>query len=266
MKRRQYIFAALALCAAILLASCTNMLAELRGNKENKETVSYSVGDVLLNDGTIIPYDAENLSFTEEQKKKAVGVLYGVDEYGKPRGWLGLYNSSSGTNSGTYCWAPAGTTGYNTKFSDIVCTPSTTAVFAADTATFEDDTDGRNNWEYICFVDPEGTADAAAVAKNYPAFSYVNSYGTTFGLTGKYVDGWYMPSLAELCCIYRSKEVLNAVLGALGGTQLFSDYYWSSSQGGYSGSGAWLVGFDRGGVYGSGKNLSYYVCCVRAFN
>lgn len=265
MKRRQYIFAALAICAEVLLASCTNMLAELRGNKENQETVSYSVGDVLLDDGTIVRYNAENLSFTEEQKKKAVGVLYGVDEYDKPRGWLGLYNSYG--NRGTYCcWAPEGTTGYNTKFSDIVCTPSTTAAFAADTATFTDDTDGSNNWKYICSKDPSGTADAATVAENYPAFSYVNRYGTTFGLTGKYVDGWYMPSLAELCCIYRSKEVLNAVLGAVGGTQLFSSYYWSSSQYGSNRYVAWYVYFVYGDVNGYGKSNDRYVCCVRAFN
>ena len=167
-----------------------------------------------MNDGTIIPYDAENLSFTENQKKKAVGVLYGVDEYGKPRGWLGLYNSYGGTNSGTYCWAPEGTTGYNTKFSDIVCTPSTTGTGAADTATFTGDTNGNDNWAYISSVDPACTAKAETY---YPAFNYVNNYATTFGLTGVYADGWYMPSLAELCYIYRNKAVLNAVLSALGG-------------------------------------------------
>ena len=224
---------------------------------------AYSVGDVLLNDGTIVRYDADNLSFTDGQKAKAVGVLYGLDEYGVPGGWLGLYNSYGGTNSGEKKWAPSGTTGYNTKFTGIICTPSRTGSGAADTATFTGDTDGSDNWAYICSVDPAGTADAAT---NYPAFNYANNYATTFGLTGEYADGWYMPSLAELCYIYRSKAVLNAVLSALGGIQLYSSCYWSSSQYGNDYSNAWGVTFGSGSVYDGNKDDDYYVCCVRAFN
>lgn len=226
-----------------------------------KVVSAYSVGDVLLSDGTIVRYDADNLTFTSEQKSKAVGVLYGLDEYGIPRGWLGIYNSYGGTNSGEYRWAPSGTTGYNTKFSDIVCTPSNAGSGVADTATFKGDTDGSDNWAYICSVDPAGTADAAT---NYPAFNYVNNYATTFGLTGEYADGWYMPSIAELCYIYRSKTVLNAVLNAVGGIHL-CDFYWSSSQNGYYYYEAWDVTISDGKVDFISKNYDNYVCCVRAF-
>ena len=224
---------------------------------------AYSVGDVLLNDGTIVRYDADNLAFTDGQKAKAVSVLAYFNDYGAPVG-LGIYNSYGGTNSGYYKWAPSGTTGYNTMFTDIICTPSRTGSGEADTATFTGDTDGSDNWAYICSVDPAGTADAAT---NYPAFNYVNNYATTFGLTGDYADGWYMPSIAELCYIYRSKAVLNAVLSALGGIQLCSYSYWSSSQYGYGSNYAWDVNFGNGYVYnGSGKGGNDYVCCVRAFN
>ena len=36
----------------------------------------------------------------------------------------------------------------------------------------------------------------AVVATNYPAFNYVNNYASTFGLTGNYATGWYMPTVA----------------------------------------------------------------------
>ncbi len=45
---------------------------------------TYHAGDVLLNDGTILPY---NTSFTDVQKSKAVGVLF-MDAEGNPAGWL----------------------------------------------------------------------------------------------------------------------------------------------------------------------------------
>ena len=123
-----------------------------------------------------------------------------------------MYNSKSGTNSGYKVWAPSGTTGYNTNFVGIVCTPSKAGSGAASTATFTGDTDGSDNWDYICSVDPEGTTNPAA---NYPAFNYVLNYATTFSLPEGYKDGWYMPSIAELAEIYKNKEVEEGFLNLL---------------------------------------------------
>ena len=248
----------------------------ITGTLKVQDFGAYNVGDVLLNDGTIIPYDAENLTFTSEQKTKAVGVLYGINEYGVPGGWLGLHKSSDRVNRSDYAWAPYGTMGYNTKFNDIICTPSNSGSGAADTATFTGDTNGNDNWAYISSVDPACTAKAETY---YPAFNYVNNYATTFGLTGAYANGWYMPSLAELCYIYKNKTVLNTVLDALtvvvqkgqdaqnvqDEIQLYNGSYWSSSQSD-AGSNAWRVNFDNGNIYASSKSGSKYVCCVRAFN
>lgn len=237
-------------------------LNSVNGTLIAKDFSSYHVGDVLLSDGTIIPYDIDNFSFTDEQKKKAVGILYSFDEYGIALGWLGLYNSAGGTNSGYYQWAPNGTTSDKIIFTDIICTPSDTGNGAASSATFTGDTDGSNNWAYICSVDPAGTANTAA---NYPAFNYVNNYATTFALTGEYATDWYMPSLAELCYIFRNRGVLNTVLDALETIQLKSDSYWSSSLDGSGCEGAWVVCFSDNIVDGSTLNYYGYVCCIRAF-
>ena len=215
----------------------------------------------MLSDGTKVDY-AESQTFTEDQKSKAVAVIFGFRN-GVPLG-VGLNNSQSGTNKGFKVWAPSGTTGYNTKFTDIICTPSTTGSGAAATATFTGDTDGSDNWDYICSVDPKGTADPAA---NYPAFNYVLNYASTFKLPDGYKDGWYMPSIAELAEMYKNKDVVNSVLSAVGGTQIYSSYYWSSSQYSSTCSYAWSLDFSDGYLYyRSGKAYNFYVCCcVRAF-
>ena len=126
-------------------------------------------------------------------------------------------------------WAPRETTGYNTKFTNIVCTPSKTGTGAALTATFTGDTDGSDNWAEICAVDPEGTQDPAT---NYPIFNFANTYGTTAGLTNTdYETGWYVPSLAELYEVYKNKEVIQTSLTKASGFKFGSwEYYWSSSQ------------------------------------
>ena len=136
---------------------------------------TYHIGDVLLNDGTIVSYNADSLTFTDEQKAAAVGVMYGFNEYGAPAGWLGLYNSAGETNSGYYQWSKKGNTGYNTMFTDIICNLNGNV----DTAIFTGNTDGNDNWDYICSIDSDGTANAA---ENYPAFDYVTNYASTFGL------------------------------------------------------------------------------------
>ena len=224
-----------------------------------KDYSSYTVGDVMLSDGTKVDYQ-ENQTFTDEQKSKAVAVIFGFRN-GVPLG-VGLYNSSSGTNSGEKVWAPSGTTGYNTEFTGIVCTPSKTGSGAASTATFTGDTYGSDNWDYICSVDPEGTTDPAA---NYPAFNYVLNYATTFSLPEGYKDGWYMPSIAELAEIYKNKEAVNSVLSAIDGIQIYSSCYWSSSQYSSFYIYAWELDFSDGYLGYNAKCYNNYVCCVRAF-
>ena len=224
-------------------------------------TVTYTADCKKKVDAARTAYDA-NRTFTEDQKSKAIGVMYGFKEDGAPAGWLGLHNSVSGTNSDYYMWAKGGTTGYSTKFTDIICRPSQSGSGAADTATFDDDTDGSDNWAKICSQDSTASENAA----NYPAFDYVNKYATTFSLTGTYAAGWYMPSLAELAYIYRNKTTLNAVLQALGGTQLASAYYWSSSQGHDYSNKARYLDFSDGNLYSGRKDGLLRVCCVRAFS
>lgn len=225
---------------------------------------SYSIGDILLKDGSVKAYDANNLIFSNEEKQDAIGVMYGFTEYGVPKGWLGIYNSYDGTNLGGAKWTLADTVSYNLFFDDIICSPTEAySAGSAANASFTGDTDGYDNWTYICTIDSSGTTDAATY---YPVFDYVNNYSSIFELIEDYSENWYLPSLAELCCIYKNKEILNIVLNAVDGTKLQDGWYWSSSQyDDYSYNGVWQVRFNDGIINYNTKNFAGLFCCLYPF-
>ena len=99
-----------------------------------------------------------------------------------------------------------------------------------------------------------------ANGKSCPAFEYVNSYKTE----GTQAGDWYLPALGELNAIYGNKDILNIALGQIGGTELGTGDYWSSSE--YSRNDAWMLYFNKGyvGDYGKGYN-NHHVRPVLAF-
>ena len=215
---------------------------------------SYKVGDIILTNGTKVSVnDVE--TYTNDENNKPIGVVAMIsDVYGVPTPKvIGLQRAEK------ICWAPENTTGYNTEFTNIVCTSSESGEGAALTATFTGDTEGSDNWEEICAVDPEGTQDPAT---NYPIFNFANTYGTTAGLTGTdYENGWYVPSIAELCEVYKNKEVIQTSLTKAEGFAISSVYYWSSST---SESNTYQVNFYDGYMGKYRKNYDDYVFVLHA--
>ena len=210
------------------------------------------IGKIVLEDGSLVvkdDYDSNTM--------KAIAVVVGTKYAGVQLLGVGLQQASS------LMWAPDGTTGYKTKFENIICTPSEKGSGAASTATFAGDIDGSDNWAYICSIDPEGTKEAAT---NYPAFDYANNYGITQGITGNYKDGWYIPSLKELCDIYKVKDTVKDVITAVGGNLYMSSYYWSSSQYASNNYGAYQVNFSDGVVSNDYKDYNLIVLVLQAFN
>ena len=82
-----------------------------------------------------------------------------------------------------------------------------------------------------------------------------------------------MPSLAELCEVYKNRAVINASLTKIRGLDsnyadesLGTSWYWSSSQYSFSNYGAWYVGFSGGYVGDDYKyDLNSRVCCLAGF-
>ena len=199
----------------------------------------------------------------EEQKAQAVAVVCGVNSEEKLLG-LGLKQSETKLQ-----WASSSSSGYNARFTPIICTPSQTGSGAAKTATFTGDLDGSDNWNKIC---EWYTNAASTAATNYPAFNWVSTYGVNNVSHTDYKTGWYIPSIAELTEIYRNKAEINKAITKLNegnngiASSFKDDYsYWSSSQHGSTGAGAWALDFSSGCLDYGYKHFGYYVCCVRAF-
>ena len=83
-----------------------------------------------------------------------------------------------------------------------------------------------------------------------------------------------MPSLAELCEVYKNKDEINVSLKAIydlpnGSTyankSLEMSFYWSSSQDSYYGYNAWNVDFRDGNVDIKDKDRYPRVCCLAGF-
>ena len=224
-----------------------------------KDDTAYAVGKIVLADKTVVDKD----SYAMDTNNPPVGIICAINSYGVPR-MIALHTGSS------LVWAKSGSTGYNTKFEGIICTPSTTGSGAAQTATFTGDTDGSDNWEYIKSIDPAGAADAAT---NYPAFHWVNQYNTQYATQlGGTNFAWYMPSLAELCEVYKNRAVINASLATIHGLNssyadesLDTSWYWSSSQFSSDYNYACFVYFGAGSVDNYGRSLNSRVCCLSGF-
>ena len=75
---------------------------------------------------------------------------------------------------------------------------------------------------------------------------------------------WYLPSIQELNMLWNNYYTVARVLSQISGaTQLYNNYYWSSSE--YANYNAWTFSFGYGSTLNDYKNFTYYVRAVRAF-
>lgn len=215
----------------------------------------YAVGDIIFADGSV--KTAADLAAIDSSSFP-VAVVAGFNEDGTALG-VGVHRSDSPLQ-----WAADDTTGYATKFADIVCVQQGAA------ETFTGDLNGSDNWETICLNDGQGIADAA---KNYPAFDFVNTYAENHNLQGIYASGWYLPSIVELCMIYENRAAVNASLekicaldSAAAMNGMDTNWYWSSSQADSQDDYAWFVHYFNGYAGECPKNFTNVdVLAVRAF-
>ena len=233
----------------------------LNGIFSVKDYSAHTIGEIVLKDGSFVTKEAYAVI---DPANPPVAVIAGLNGYGRA--------ISIGLHLSYLVWAKKGSIGSSKEFTGIICRPSNTGNGAASTATFTGDLDGSDNWDYICSQDPDGTEDSV-VAENYPAFNWVNTYNTTY-LTGADIK-WYMPSLAELCEVYKNSQEINASIAKIkslpnginyADSSLGSSFFWSSSQDSKYSFSAWRVSFDYGSV--SGQNLRYdinRVCCLTGF-
>ncbi|MDE7444792.1 MAG: DUF1566 domain-containing protein [Lachnospiraceae bacterium] len=217
-------------------------------------SVQYEIGDIILLDGSIVK--EADLTIVDSSNVP-IAVIAGFKEDGTAFG-VGVHRSDEPLQ-----WASDDSAGYAANFTDTVCTQESDFGFLGDT-------DGEDNWKAICDQESEDTADAEV---NYPAFHFVNTYASNYGLSGEMTSGWYMPSIAELCKIYQNRETVNNSLqhiyrldeqAAMNGLE--TNWYWSASQAGSEDDYAWFVHYFNGYAGECPKNFTnVHALAVRAF-
>lgn len=223
-------------------------------NRNSAPISQFEIGDIILADGSVTRED--DLTAIDNSNVP-IAVIAGFHEDGTAFG-IGVHRSDTPLQ-----WAADDSVGYVTNFTENVCIQESDFVFSGDVY-------GSDNWAVICAGDSKDTADSAT---NYPAFHFVNTYAETYKLTGAYTSGWYMPSIAELCDIYQSRETVNDSLqhiysldecAAMNGLE--TNWYWSSSQASSEDDYVWFVHYFNGYAGECPKNFTnVHALVVREF-
>ena len=226
----------------VLVLCLVSLVLVFTGCKKIEEPLSISpkVGEIVLNDGSRVPF-SRNIDLTPEQKKKAVAIIVMARREGNSifEVALGLHQDrdrSWGDDTISIpeieCWSTEGS-----------------KVSAARNTKITGDLFGHDNYRKIREKNKQGSYDIFERAEEYSKISGVN-------ITDKFTTEWYVPSLAELCELFKVKNTVNRALKALGKAQL-RDLYWSSSQfPGSEGKEAWLVNFNDGKLMNASKKAS----------
>ena len=226
----------------VLVLCLVSLVLVFTGCKKIEEPLSISpkVGEIVLNDGSRVPFSC-NMALTPEQKEKAVAIIVMARREGNSifEVALGLHqdkDKSWGDDTISIpeieCWSTEGS-----------------KVSAARNTKITGDLFGHDNYRKIREKNKQGSYDIFERAEEYSKISGVN-------ITDKFTTEWYVPSLAELCELFKVKNTVNIALEALGKAQL-RDLYWSSSQfPGSEGKEAWLVNFNDGKLMNASKKAS----------
>ena len=271
------ILSALPMFLALLLVSCTNMLAELRGKSvlpvtyigTKAPTEAKAVGDIVFTDGSATPYSAD-LTLTDAQKAAAIAVIFYVgtecsnDTSSRTLG-VGLVHNTSGL-----AWCTQIAHAYYKVITAIQCPRG-----GHDGAyTFSRDKDGSDNLEQIgTFLANNSSVNDIENEAEYPAFYFAKNYRNQMGshVSGtRYEKGWYLPTVCELFYIQKNKATVDAASSLCGGSQFGTSslferrWYWSSTQG-EDYNRAYSDCDEFGGTCLKDLDIGR-VCCIRAFD
>ncbi len=144
-----------------------------------------AIGDVVLNDGTAV---AAGDVLSPSQRAKAVAVIFYVPDESDPDAakmlGFGLYETPN-----FLAWCINGADGENKPLSLLY--DDYPSYYNGENSTGIKT--GRNAWADLCSsISDENTPG------NYPAWEWLNSYATTYNLTGMWASGWYMPAEYEI--------------------------------------------------------------------
>ena len=216
-----------------------------------------AVGDIVFSDGSAMTYTEFSALDTATQNAKKTDAIAVIFDATNKLG-VGLVQGSS------LRWAEDGTTGYSTNITTLQATKVSGS--SANDYVFNGAGASDGSGSLAKFRAAVGAIDGTSLSStDYPAWAWIESYATTVGLTGTYATGWYMPSIKELCELYKVKNTVNNSISKTSGTQMVTSSYWSSSQYASYDIYAYQLDFSNGRCISTYKSTSFDVCAVRAF-
>lgn len=258
----------------------------------NNPSVAKKVGDIVFNDGSSMPYsEFESLDSDEQAdlKTSAIALIFytgtglnsdkadGTPDTSKSR-TLGVGLKHFGNNS----WCSNGANAKSIKITTIQCE----VTGEAKAHIISGDKNGSDNLKQLSdfLKATDGIEDDTGTEGIYYAFDYAKNYSSAVTNLGKFNEGWYIPSIAELYQIYVNGisdgkifdiDTASKTLGG-NGFNLSSGSFASSSQHtdpNYPTLVHWIwklrswgeiYGADK--YYNSGSPInSYFYCCIREF-
>lgn len=252
------------------------------------------VGDIVFSDGSAMPYsdyDELNADGKAALKPYAIALIfYSGTGLNDAVDTTTVRTLGVGLAHGSEQWCSSSAKAYSNNISTIQCVPEDNKDLPPYTFSSTADKNGSDNINQIAVylkalgssnndTSLEGSSTSGPTAGgNYPAFFAAKDYfaqqlpdGTVFrerlfAGTGVCVEGWYLPSFAELYQIYLCKTTfdLDAASTALGGATFGSSTYWSSSQD-TTANCARMMAFDDGSNIAEAKISTNRICPIREF-
>ena len=205
------------------------------GKLVQKKTAPDAVGDIVFTDGTAVAYSS-SLVMNDIQKEKAVAIIfYSEDE--NTTAPLGEKMLGVGLNYTYKKWCIESAKGYKCGL-DMYCSGGSSGDYTEITKSngyyeFTGLKDGSGAWQtlknYLASSEGGGIDDTTTEGK-YPAWEWVNSYGTTYNLQGDFTNGWYLPTIAEAAMLCNNYYTMNQIFTLLGSTISFANatgYWWT---------------------------------------
>lgn len=273
--------------AANVTVSATFTKKTYIGSK--KPSRAKAVGDIVFNDGSAMPYTTYTTldTSTKDAKKTSAIALIFYKGTGLNSDVNGVANTTTSRTLGVglkhnksgLAWCTNTANAYDIIISTIQCPANrNNNVF-----TFTGNKNGSNNLELIEAFEGVNDTTGEDAANRYPAFYFGKNYKneiieneteSRIPANSEFATGWYLPSIAELYQIWVCRADtsngfdIDSASNTLGGNQLETSSYWSSSQ--VDDSNVYRVyglNFNNGICSNEYKHInSGYACCIREFN
>lgn len=240
MRKGNFICGFAALLTVMLLGAC-----------DDHDTIDSTIqaGQVLCADGRIVTPE-----MCEAEGAKAVGVVFAPQTDDHPV----LVVMLDETPALAFCNAlgtEQGTSGSTTAFDGFANTVAMQGVSAGSSEQYE-----------------TVEVDSQAVQMPTGEWSKGKSALADYAFTSHtYLQSDYIPSVAEMQLLYRSRDRVNAVIRRLGGTPLTTDgkgcWYWTSTEvAANKGNQAWLFSMADGSRQATPKTNSYHARFIMEYN